>query len=124
VTRGQALTADSVGRAVAALPAALAQVIIAGGAAGNHTVTGIATTDTLVSVIRIDGTDVSEAFGNDTAEYTISAANTINNTGGTASSGCGLLVTYRKPATRVIGYAEDSAVVGDIGWMMVELGSI
>lgn len=124
VTRGQALTSDSTGRAVAAIPAALAQTLIAGGAAGNHTVTGIATTDTLVSVLRLDATDASEAYADDTAEYTISAANTINNTGGTASSGCGLLVTYRKPPTRVIGYAEVSAVVGDIGWMIVEPSSI
>lgn len=124
VTRGQELTSDSVGRAIAATPAALVQTVIAGGAAGNHTVTGIATTDTLVSVIRLDATDASEAYANDTAEYTISAANTINNTSGTSSAGGALLVTYRKPPTRVIGYAEVSAVVGDIGWMMIALGSI
>lgn len=66
------------------------QTIVAGAAAGNVTVTGIATSDRLVSVINTtDGTDVS-------AEFTITAANTINNTGGTTSASKKLLVTYIK----------------------------
>lgn len=73
---------------------AVKTTIIAGGAAGNHTVTGIKTRDTLVSVLRVDFTDASEAGANDTAEYTISAADTINNTGGTSSAGGFLIVTY------------------------------
>jgi hypothetical protein len=133
VTRGQALTSDSTGRAVAATPATLHQTVINGGAAGVLTLTGIATTDTLVSVIQLDvavdtGTSASgnklEAAVDLTSEFSISAANAITNAAGTNTTGDRLLVTYRKPPTRVIGYAEVSAVVGDIGWMMIGLSSI
>lgn len=65
------------------------------GAAGNHTVTGIKTTDTLVyvglvvaSTSSVDETDV-------TSEFTITAADTINNNGGTSSgTGSKLRVIY------------------------------
>lgn len=73
---------------------ALQQTIIAGGAAGNHTVTGIATGDTLVSVLHVDFTDASETGDDVTAEFTISAADTINNMGGTDTTGGFLVVTY------------------------------
>lgn len=73
---------------------AIRQTIIAGGAAGNHTVTGIKTRDTLVSVLHVDFTDASETGANRTAEFTITADNTINNTGGTATTGGFLVVTY------------------------------
>lgn len=75
-------------------PGQLKQTIVAGGAAGNITVTGIAVNDRIVSVIKIDATDASETFSDLTAEFTVTAVNTINNTGGTASTGSGLLVTY------------------------------
>lgn len=57
--------------------------------------TGIATADQLVLVLHLAGagtavTDIADL----TSEFTISAANTINNTGGTASSGGKLLVLY------------------------------
>lgn len=68
--------------------------IIAGGAAGAHTVTGIKTRDTLVSVLHLDMTDASETGVNRTAEFSITAANTIDNTGGTATTGGFLVVTY------------------------------
>lgn len=69
--------------------------LAAGAAAGNVTVTGIATGDKLVSVLRMIGagtdvTDVSDL----TSEFTVTAANTINNTGGTATSGSRLVVLY------------------------------
>lgn len=69
--------------------------LAAGAAAGNVTVTGIATGDKLVSVLRMIGagtdvTDVSDL----TSEFSITAANTINNTGGTATSGSKLVVLY------------------------------
>lgn len=73
---------------------AVKQTIIAGGAAGNHTVTGIKTRDTLVSVLHLDMTDASETGDDLTSEFTISAADTINNTGGTDSSGGFLVVAY------------------------------
>ncbi|BBL69701.1 hypothetical protein [Methylogaea oryzae] len=133
VTRGQALTSDANGKAVAATPAAIKQTVVDGAAAGNVTVTGIATTDTLVAVIRLDveadtGTSASgdkiQAAADLTAEFTITAANTINNAAGTNTTGDRLMVTYRKALTRVIGYAEVSAVAGDIGLAMIEPGSI
>ncbi|PAZ15677.1 hypothetical protein CLM62_12840 [Streptomyces sp. SA15] len=74
---------------------AFTQAVVAGAAAGNVTVTGVKTRDQLVSVLRavgggVDVTDVTDL----TAEFTISAANTVNNTGGTATTGSKLIVTY------------------------------
>ena len=71
--------------------------LVAGGAAGNFTVTGIKTGDELNEVIYYVGagtavTDISDL----TAEFTISAANTINNAAGTNSTGGKLLVRYTK----------------------------
>ena len=67
---------------------------IAGAAAGDHTVTGIKTTDELVAVVHVD--DTTHAGTDKTSEYTISAADTINNTGGTASTGAHVVVAYRR----------------------------
>ena len=74
---------------------AIREAVVAGGSAGNFTVTGIKTRDTLVSVLYEIGagtavTDVSDL----TSEFTIAAANTINNTSGTASTGGKLVVKY------------------------------
>jgi hypothetical protein len=71
------------------------QAVVAGGSAGNITVTGIATVDRLVSVIRFvgGGTDVTDVT-NLTSEFSITAADTISNSGGTATTGSKLLVTY------------------------------
>lgn len=69
--------------------------VIAGGAAGNHTVTGIRVGDELVSVIHVAGagTDVTD-IANLTSEFSVSADDTINNTGGTSSAGGKLLIHY------------------------------
>ena len=67
----------------------LVQTIVAGGVAGNITVTGILPTDTLVAVLDIAGADL-------TSEFTITAADTINNAAGTSSSASQLLVTYSR----------------------------
>lgn len=69
--------------------------VIAGGAAGNHTVTGIATADEIVLVARLDVNagnvvDISSI----TSEFTISAADTINNAAGTDTTGDKLLILY------------------------------
>jgi NAD(P)H-dependent FMN reductase len=69
--------------------------VVAGGSAGNRTVTGISTADELISVLHFPGagtavTDIADL----TSEFTITAANTINNAGGTASTGGKLLVQY------------------------------
>ncbi len=74
--------------------AGIVQTIIAGGAAGAHTVTGIKTTDTLLAVIEMDFTDASETGADLLSEFTISATDTIDNTAGTDTSGGFLLVTY------------------------------
>ncbi|KKK47210.1 hypothetical protein LCGC14_3157480, partial [marine sediment metagenome] len=73
---------------------AVETTILAGGAAGNHTVTGIKTRDTLVSVLEVDFTDASETGADLTSEFTISAADTINNAAGTDTTGGFLIVTY------------------------------
>lgn len=65
--------------------------LIAGGAAGNHTVTGIATADNLVMVLH----NTAGVFADLTSEFIISAANTINNAAGTDTSSDQLLVIYQ-----------------------------
>jgi hypothetical protein len=72
----------------------LGNTIIAGGTAGAHTVTGIKTTDTLVSVLFVDFTDASETGSDLTSEFSISAADEIDNTAGTDTTGGFLIVTY------------------------------
>lgn len=74
---------------------AIRQAVAAGGAAGNITVTGVKTRDSLVSVLRAvgGGTDVTDVTDL-TAEFTITAADTVNNTGGTATTGSKLIVTW------------------------------
>jgi hypothetical protein len=68
------------------------QTVVSGAAAGNVTVTGVTSSDRLVSVVNVtDGTDL-------TAEFSITGANTINNTGGTATTSKKLLVQYVKAA--------------------------
>lgn len=71
---------------------------IAGGAAGNLTVTGIKTTDKLLYVggfSLVEGTPNTFSMKNDlTAEFTITAADTINNTGGTSSAAGVLMVQW------------------------------
>src|SRR5690348_11113889 len=68
--------------------------VVAGAAAGDVTVTGIATGDELVGVIRLDrdATAANINISSLLSEFTISAANTINNAAGTSTSGDALLV--------------------------------
>ena len=72
----------------------LKMTVVAGAVAGDVTLTGIATDDVLISVISMDFTDASEAASDLTSEFSITAADTINNTGGTSSAGGFLLVLY------------------------------
>lgn len=80
----------------ASIPAAGFKIaVIAGGAAGDHTVTGITTADDLLEVLYfagggVDITDVSDLAG----EFAISGADTINNGGGTNTTGGKLVVRY------------------------------
>ncbi len=73
----------------------LKQAVIDGGAAGAHTVTGIAVGDELVSVVQYDiDTGAVVDVVSLTSEFSITAADTINNTGGTVTTGDKLVVTY------------------------------
>jgi len=65
--------------------------LIAGGAAGDHTITGIEVGDELISIeylisVTILAVSVIASDNNLTSQFTISADNTINNTGGTNTS--------------------------------------
>jgi hypothetical protein len=63
---------------------------VAGAAAGNISVNGIRTRDILNAVI-----DLTTGYAR-TAEFTISASDTINNTGGTTTSGHRVLVIWTR----------------------------
>lgn len=64
----------------------LAVYVVAGGVAGNLTATGIKVGDKLISVVNLtDSTDI-------TSEFTITADDTINNTGGGTTATDTLLV--------------------------------
>lgn len=87
-----AATLQAAGLAVAA---GFHVTAIAGGVAGNLTVTGIAIGDRLVSVTRFIGAGVAVINVTDLlTEFTITAANTINNTAGTNTTGDKLLVFW------------------------------
>ncbi len=83
------------------LAGAVKTTVIAGGAAGDHTITGIATGDALRAVLQLDFT-LDEGAPNTrtwavadlTSEFSISAADTINNDGGTDTSDSVLVVVY------------------------------
>lgn len=72
-----------------------------GAAAGNVTVTGIATTDTLLFVGVFTTKASIATFADLTAEFTITATNTINNTGGTSTANNQLIVVVDRPNTTV-----------------------
>lgn len=66
----------------------IVQTVVSGGAAGDITVTGIKEEDSLKSVINLtDGADLTD-------EFSITDDDTINNGGGTATTGDDLLVLY------------------------------
>jgi len=111
VTRGDRLTADADGKAVKVSDSGIKQFVASGGAAGAIVVTGILSTDELISAIEQDGT--SGLFTDLTSEFTISDDDEIDNTDGTATTGDQVIVTYRTPAASV-GIALESGVSGDI----------
>lgn len=101
---GTAATTDAIayapatGIAATALAGGFAKhALVAGAAAGDVTVTGIKTGDELDAVLHIIGAGVAVTDVADlTSEFTITATNKINNTGGTASSGDKLMVLWTK----------------------------
>lgn len=74
---------------------------IAGGAAGDHTVSAIKAEDRLISVLEEDGT--SGKVTDLTSEFSVTADATINNDGGTATTGDALLVRWEKAAGGTVG---------------------
>jgi hypothetical protein len=120
ITRGDRLTCDSDGKAISAeAVSGSKRAVVNGGSAGNITVTGILTTDRLIAVLYYPiSTGTVTSVSDLTSEFTISAADTINNTGGTATTGGKLLVIYER-ALSIIGTAEVSGVSGDIGKVMI-----
>jgi hypothetical protein len=83
------------------LAGAVRTTVIDGGAAGDHTVTGIAVGDALRAVLKLDFT-LTEGTPNTrtwaasdlTGEFSITGDNTINNAGGTDTTGAVLVVVY------------------------------
>jgi len=74
---------------------AVRQAVVAGATAGNVTVSGLKARDRLVSVLFADGAGVAvEDVADLTSEFTITGANTINNAGGTATTGGKVIVTW------------------------------
>lgn len=69
------------------------KAIINGGAAGAHTVSGILLNDRLVCVWEQDGT--SGLLTDLSSEFTITADDTIDNTGGTSTAGDKLVVEWQ-----------------------------
>lgn len=100
IAEGDRVQSDSTGRAIKAAATGVKSAVIAGGSAGDLTVTGITTNDRLVGVIRLnrDSTAANVNIDALTTEFTITATNTINNVGGTATTGDSLLVLYESIA--------------------------
>ena len=97
VTAAGIAVGDSLLAVLVLSKAVIVNTVIAGAAAGNHVVTGIVTTDTLISVIEYGA--ALATLVDATADYTISAADTINNAAKTSSAGGFLGVTYRRNLT-------------------------
>jgi hypothetical protein len=93
---GALLQSDATGRAILATATRTKTATVAGGAAGDITVTGIGATDRIVSVTVLDrdATAANINLATLTSEFTVTAANTINNAGGTATTGNALLVVW------------------------------
>lgn len=68
--------------------------VATGGAAGDITVTGIAKGDRLIAVLEFATAAAIATLTDRTAEFDITAADTINNAGGTSTASDSLLVIY------------------------------
>ena len=69
---------------------------VVGGTAGDLTLTGITTDDKLVKVYAVtyDTDGDAAAVADRTSEFSITAADTINNTGGTSTADAMVFVTW------------------------------
>lgn len=70
--------------------------VVQGGSAGDITVTGITAKDTLQSVFSVDSDATPPTVSDVSDEFSIASDNTINNTGGTDTSGTVLIILYFK----------------------------
>lgn len=70
--------------------------LVAGGAAGDHTLTGISLGDRIVFVGHFSTAAAIATLADLTAEFTVTAADTINNVGGTDTSSDQLMIIYEK----------------------------
>lgn len=77
------------GRTASGILGELRLAHVAGAAAGDVTVTGIKKGDKLVAVVRIDA-----AGANLVEEFSVTADDTINNTGGTSTAAQTILVIW------------------------------
>lgn len=125
ITVGDRLTSNTDGKAISAESLFGTKTAVAnGGSAGNITVTGIATTDVLEAVLYFPiSTGIVTSVSDLTSEFSITAANTINNTGGTATTSGKLEVRYRRRVS-IIGTAEKSGVSGDLGAVHIQKHTI
>lgn len=69
--------------------------LVAGGAAGNHTVAGIAVGDDIVWVGHFTTAAAIATLADLTSEFSITAANTINNAAGTETANDQLMVIWQ-----------------------------
>ena len=69
--------------------------LVVGGAAGDHTVAGIAVGDDIVWVGHFTTAAAIASLADLTSEFTITAANTINNVGGTDTTNDQLMVIWQ-----------------------------
>lgn len=117
---GELLQSDASGRAVRAQGTGLRTATIAGGAAGNHMVPGILSTDRLVAVLRLDrdATAANIDLKDITSEFVNGAWATpplfdglIRNVGGTNTTGDSLLVIWesQRPVKARAMQASDGA---------------
>lgn len=70
--------------------------LVAGGAAGDHTLTGISIGDRIVWVGHLSTAAAIATLADITAEFSVTAADTINNAAGTDTTNDQLMVIYEK----------------------------
>lgn len=83
------------------IPGGLAQftIMAVGAAAGDVTVTGLLTTDEILFIqsVAFDADGDITAVADLTSEFSITAADTLNNTGGTSTADEMLSITIARP---------------------------
>lgn len=114
VVEGDALQSNGNGNLrKAVLNNGLKVTLVAGGSAGNHTVTGIATTDRIVSVLHASTAASIATLADISGEFSITGANTINNALGTDTTSDQLWVIWEDASAgaeegSIVGYADEA----------------